>query len=398
MNRERVAMSGEAPPPAGRAGAGASRARGIVVRLVAVALSILFPLGVVEIGYRLTRKPPKPRSPPMAVFCGSCSYIFELNPARPDVSKQKLRDRDFSPTPAEGVYRIMVLGDSLPYGTHVASKETFPRVLEARLGGEAAHVEVVNAGVIAYTAYNERQFYESHARELHPSLVVISFCMNDVVDPVLHWAKLVAGNFALDRLTPAAIPDPAYHQAHALPQFRKERSAEPSAFKRLLGRSELYKRAVAPLLVPGMPDTHVTSGGKTFPSYLTGEDGLGMDVLMDYESIQWVWLRQQYDAMLEAIRKDGVKVAILVNPLQYQLMEGYPLFPQRLFDRYCKEHGVACLDVLPALKAHGGEKLFFGKRDGEVDIWHYTPEGHAVVGEALAEFLAREGLLPPRAQ
>jgi lysophospholipase L1-like esterase len=384
-------MSGETPPGAGRAGA--SRARGYLVRALAVTLSVLFPLGVVEAGYRLTRKPSKPKSAPMAVFCGDCPYIFELNPMRPDISPQKLRDRDLPPTPAEGVYRILVLGDSIAYGTHVDAKVTFPRVLEKRLGGEAAHVEVVNAGVIAYTAYNERQFYAHHARELHPNLVVISFCLNDVVDPVLHWAKLVAGSFAMDRLTPEAIPDPAYHQDHAMPLVREWRSAQPSLSARVLGKSEFYKRAIAPLLVAGMPDAHVTSGGKTFPSYLTGEDTLGIGVLMDYESIQWKWLRRQYDGMLEDIRKDGAKVAILVNPLQYQLMEGYPLFPQRLFDRYCKERGVACLDVLPALKAHGGDKLFFGKREGEVDIWHYTPEGHAVVGEALAEFLAREGLL-----
>jgi hypothetical protein len=267
-------------------------------------------------------------------------------------------------------------------------------VLEDRLGGAAAHVEVVNGGVVAYTAYNERQFYAHHLRDLHPDLVVISFCMNDVVDPVLHWAKLVAGSFAAERLPADAIPDPAYHEAHAMPLFREERRAEASLSRRLLGRSELYRRAVAPLLAAGVPDTHVVSGGKSFPSYLTGDDTLGMDVLMDYGSPEWSWLRAQYDGMLEDMRRDGARVAILVNPLQYQLMEGYPLFPQRLFERYCQERGVPCLDLVPALREHGGEALFFGKRENEVDVWHYTSAGHVVVGEALAAFLRREGLLP----
>jgi hypothetical protein len=370
-----------------------SRWRWYLARGAAVTLGVLLPLVAVELGYRFTRKPPGPPPQPGTVYCDGCPYLFELDPRRPDVSAQKLRDRELALVPGEGVRRILVLGDSLPFGVHVTPYQAFPRALERHLGGESAHVEVMNGGVIAYSAFNEREYYAHRLRDFHPNVVVISFCMNDVVDPSLHWAKLIGGGPMLDNLPPDAIPNPAYHRDHALPLLHRRIDEHGSLLHRLVGKSELYRRALAPLLASGMPDTTVTANGKRYPAYLSGEDTLGMDVLMDWDSTEWVWLRAQYDAMIADIRRDGAAVVILVNPLQYQLDEGYPLFPQRLFDRYCAERGVPCFDVLPALREHGGARLFFGRFNGVIDVWHYDVEGHEVVGAALADFLLREGLL-----
>jgi hypothetical protein len=311
----------------------------------------------------------------------------------PEVGSQGLRDHAFSPVPGEGMRRILVLGDSLPYGPHVASAQTFPKVLERRLGGEAAHVEVMNGGVIAYSPFNEREYYAHRLRDFHPELVVISFCMNDVVDPTLHWAKAVSGRAPLDDVPPGAIPNPAYHRDHALPLLRGRIEAQGSALRQLLGGSAFYRRVVDPLLAPGIPDTSVTAGGRRYPAYLTGEDTLGIDVLMDWDSTEWAWLRAQYDEMIADIRRDGAAVVILVNPLRYQLEEGYPLFPQHLFTRYCAMRDVPCFDVGPALRKYGGVKLFLGTSHGVMDVWHYNVKGHMVVGAALADFIRRRGLL-----
>jgi hypothetical protein len=255
---------------------------------------------------------------------------------------------------------------------------------------------VINGGTVAYSPYNERMYYAHRLRHLHPRLVVVSFCMNDVADPVLHWANLVSGSLQPEQLPPEAIPNPAYHEGHAMPLYRRWVQEQRGRARRILGKSELYKRAIAPLLAPGIPDTTIVAGGKKYPAYLSGEDTLGMDVLMDYDSVEWQWLRRQYDLLLDDIRQDGAEVVILVNPLRYQLMEGFPLDPARLFERYCRERKVRCLDALPALARRGGERLFFGNFGGTFDVWHYTAEGHEVVGDALAEHLTREGMIPAR--
>lgn len=361
------------------------------IRIAAVTLGILLPLLTVELVYRRNRRPP---AHPPTSFCGDCPYVFELNPSHANLSKQRLRDRDYAPTPPEGTFRVLVLGDSIAYGTHAKSEQTFPKVLEKKLDGKYGRVEVINAGVIAYTAYNEQKYWASKGKDLHPNLVIISLCLNDVVDPALHWMFLV-DEFSVDSVPEEAIPNPVYHRDHAMPLARRKLAQQGALYNKLLRKSELYKRAIAPLFSsPPVPDTTVTAGGKRLPAFLTGEDTLSMEVLMDYESPEWRWLRGQYDAMVGSIRKTGAEVMVLVNPVQYQLMPGYPLFPQTLVERYCKERALRCFDVLPDVRDHGGEALFYGKFNGVVDVWHYTPAGHQVIADALRGYLEREKLLP----
>ena len=371
------------------------RLRRSLLRALAVSLGVMVPLAAVELGYRAISKVPH-RAAPANLFCGDCPVVFELNPEHANISRQKLRDREFTLAPPEGTYRIMVLGDSLPYGIHVQPAATFPKQLEKRLHGAFGKIEILNAGVTAYTPYNERHWWLARGRELHPHLVIVSFCMNDVVNPVLHWLSHTSGAFALDKLPEEAIPNPAYHRDHALPELRKKIAAQRSPPARLLRKSVFYKQVVSPLF-ESVPDSHAIIGGKRFPTYLTGEDTLGIQVLMDYESVEWRWLRDQYDKLIRSIRAGGADVMVLINPLAYQLAPDYPFLPQGLLARYCNESGIRCLDILPYLRDHGGEKLFYGKHNKIVDIWHYTAEGHAVVADALAAYLEQEKMLPARA-
>lgn len=102
------------------------------------------------------------------------------------------------------------------------------------------------------------------------------------------------------------------------------------------------------------------------------------------------------DKLVTSVTQEKAQVVLLLNPIQYELAPDYPFFPQRLFERYCQERELKCLDVLPALRAGGGEQLFRGKQRTIVDVWHYTAAGHDVVAQSLAAYLEREHLLPPR--
>ena len=85
---------------------------------------------------------------------------------------------------------------------------------------------------------------------------------------------------------------------------------------------------------------------------------------------------------------DGAQFVLLVLPLAYQLEEGYPFDPQPLFERYCRKASLDCVDLLPAFRAEQGKrKLFIGTDAGYLDVWHLTPEGHAVVAGELERSL-----------
>jgi lysophospholipase L1-like esterase len=371
------------------------RSRETLMKAVLATVSILFTVAVFEIGLRVTRKTPAGSNPPpMSNFCGPCPELFDLNPRHPTVSPQGLRDHEYAPTPPEGTTRILVLGDSVSYGLKVKPADAFPKRLEKMLEERGGKVEVMNAGTPAYSPYNEWKIYEAKFAAFHPDVVLVSFCMNDVVDPSLHWASMTTLEGA--RAVPAeAIPDLAWHRDVAMPEVEREWNKEHSGTRKLLLHSEIFRRLDA-YVQSLKPLPHVTVGGKTWTANLSAGDPMTMEVLTDYDSPQWVWLRKMYDAFGASVRAHGASFGILWNPVEYQMDPDYPLKPSAAFARYCAERKLPCFDPLPALLEHRSEKLFIGTKDGIIDIWHYTPAGHEVVARTLADGMVASGMLPKK--
>jgi hypothetical protein len=365
-----------------------------VLRAVVAAASVLATVVAFELGLRAMKPKPRAHAPPAVQACGDCPYLFALNRAAPGVSAQGLRDRVFSPTPPPGTYRVLVLGDSVSYGMQTSAEIAFPRQLEKELGERYGKVEVVNASVPAYSPYNEWQYYVHEVRAFHPDLVLVSFCMNDVVDPSLHWATLVTTG--VGRAVPdAAIPNMRHHREYALAEFERRSMRSQGRLRRALLRTELFSRLDAYLRTL-RPLPHVDVGGKSFRTFLSGEDTTSMEVLVDDTSPEWAWLRSIYDQLVAAVRADGAKVAIVVNPLEYQLDPDYPLDPGPAFARYCREREVPCFDLVPVMREHRAEHPFVGLRGGIIDIWHYAPAGHRIAAHALADMILGAGLLPAK--
>lgn len=92
---------------------------------------------------------------------------------------QALRDeQDTSSDAAPGVTRVAMLGDSLVWSEFLSSEDSLPRQTEAALG---SRYEVLNAGVTGYDTTQESIWYERAVRPLHPDVVVLVYCMNDML-------------------------------------------------------------------------------------------------------------------------------------------------------------------------------------------------------------------------
>jgi lysophospholipase L1-like esterase len=352
----------------------AGRAPAILIHATLALSAIVLTLGAGELALRVARRRPRV---PMHVVCG-CPYLYALNPRRPGISPQGLRDRLFAVPKPAGIHRILVLGDSIAYGMGVEPAQTFAKVLERMLDHPRHHVEVVDAGVPGYTAYNEERYYAARGREFQPDVVVVAFCMNDVADPELHWSGT---RREVRDVPPEAIPDPQYHATHVA------RILGPSL--PLVGRDSEILRRIALLRDPRRDPSWTARlsapvGGRLWPTYVTGEDDLDIRVLTDPASPQWRWLRGVYGRLRSETQKDGARLVILVVPLAFQLEDGYPFRPQDTFAGYCAEAGIACVDVLGAMRAHRAEGMFPPPSDGWADVWHPTAAGHRVIAESLA--------------
>jgi hypothetical protein len=91
------------------------------------------------------------------------------------------RERDFSiPKPA-GVYRVMVLGDSLTWGAGLSEGQRYTALVNEQLSAEHPDlkIEVLNFGLSGCPTTIERDILRKHIHQVAPDRIVIGFCVND---------------------------------------------------------------------------------------------------------------------------------------------------------------------------------------------------------------------------
>ena len=356
----------------------------LLLALIGVGVALL----VLELGLRITRDSSEEKVP-LHVTCGDCPYLYELNPDHPDV-----RDRNMRPEPSaerlRSTFNVIVLGDSVAYGVGLSFEDAFPQRIEDLLAAQYGHVSVLNSAVSGYTPYNQIQQYVSRDRDVPVDLVIVAFAMNDIVDPELHWNYT---EDAIENIPPEAYPNLRYHEEHVAP-ILESRRRERDQGSTELGR--LVRSAIDVTNISDQDASYTVVDGRRWPTYVTGEDTISIEVLTDYNSPEWVWLRGMYDRLADEVASDGAQLVIAVLPLAYQIDAGYPFLPQSLFDRYCEERSLLCLDLLPAFRERGGEPLFLGEQLGYIDIWHLSDRGHAVVAGEFRTFLEQHDLIGSR--
>ena len=88
------------------------------------------------------------------------------------------RDREFSVSRTSS-RRIVVLGDSIPYGWGVAAEESWPKRLEANLHAGKLSVEVANLGLPGAGPADYAQIAARAIPSLRPDLVIVAITQGD---------------------------------------------------------------------------------------------------------------------------------------------------------------------------------------------------------------------------
>jgi hypothetical protein len=152
----------------------------VVIGLTEITLRVFFPMTVNVAGFVRTENGKK--------------YGWGFNPNQliriddPDTGDVYLdyanshgwRDVDRSFEKPQGVFRILILGDSVTFGYIVPAEKVFTRVLEKRLRAEGANVEVLN---VSYSGWGTHQQYEAlknHGIRYKPDLVIFNATANDL--------------------------------------------------------------------------------------------------------------------------------------------------------------------------------------------------------------------------
>ncbi len=82
------------------------------------------------------------------------------------------------PPPTGERFRIVVVGDSLTYGTGIAAEDTYAALIERQLSGTHA-VESINLGVTGHQSADVLNVVRKFVPQLEPDLVIYGVCLND---------------------------------------------------------------------------------------------------------------------------------------------------------------------------------------------------------------------------
>lgn len=305
------------------------------------------------------------------------------------INAEGFRDVDY-PTQGDDRWRVAFLGDSFVANLGVALDEVFTSRLNESLGPTN---EVGNRGVSGYGQVQQLRLLEDLLAKDPPDVVVlVVFPHNDFADNLgtLDWLQGYGRPWARwedeqlqieDRFD---VPDP-------------QDVDEGSGWAR---RSQLYELARGALLRYAFP--------RGVPGYREPPE---LEFFLRESTPRQTEGFAVFDALVELMRdrcqQHDCRFGMVIAPCDWQVddsewdalvtgwnldVERYDrLLPNQEIESTCREAGIPCLDLTPALRqarAEGASLYFAHDR-------HWNATANAVVAEALEEWLVREQLVSP---
>ncbi len=123
--------------------------------------------------------------------------LYTYTPGKCGANSLGYRDSEHSLEKPEGVFRLVLIGDSVAEGRDVEADSAFGRVLERDLNarGDGRRYEVILLAHIGYSTSQEIVLLEDVAFRYHPDLILWSYCLNDPAHPVYHNANGDLGRY-----------------------------------------------------------------------------------------------------------------------------------------------------------------------------------------------------------
>ena len=266
-------------------------------------------------------------------------------PGAGDINDYGIRDYDYPIEKGPGVFRIVVIGDSIGYGLctedeALAIDDVFPKVLERRLrqGSKAGSVEVINLSVSGYDTTQEVEFLVQKGLDLSPDLVVLAYCMNDAL---IASAELAAFEKQPGFRLGQQVSQQIFLKSHLARLFWQASVGQSSSGGQRAGRKKVNR---------AFDRLQTLSAERDFPVVVT------IFPLFVREGSAWV--KQQRIAPGDAARARGFGVLDLFSDFD-------PTVPANIV-RY----------------------------QGRCTHEHPNESGHALAAESIERYLAEQGLWP----
>jgi GDSL-like Lipase/Acylhydrolase family len=260
------------------------------------------------------------------------------------VNSKGLRDREHAYDKGRGVFRILVMGDSMVFGSGgVEASERFTDILE----GSAKNVEMINMGVPGYGPDQEYLYLKTEGLRYHPDLVLFCAFWNDFQDSysIMNYGR------------PKGYTSLSGHQLVFHPPVF-------SGFYKLSQHVYLLK-FVDRALMKIYRQSYFREGPVT-------DRQTRLEVL-----------KQLFASAADLCREHGVEFVLVYLPLPGQKDK---INIQEVMEDLASTQRVRTLDLTDTLRnANSQRPAYFGDT-------HFNEYGHQVVARALHEYLATNGI------
>jgi len=115
-----------------------------------------------------------------------------------------MRDREHAVAKPDGVFRVLVLGDSFMEALQVPFEESFPSVVEHELSQETGRrVEVVNASVSGWGTDDELKYLTRYGTQWKPDLILVAMTLhNDISDNLREQFHTIRNGALIEQARP----------------------------------------------------------------------------------------------------------------------------------------------------------------------------------------------------
>jgi lysophospholipase L1-like esterase len=298
------------------------------------------------------------------------------------INSHGFRDREYSLTPPDGVFRIIVLGDSITFGNHMPASATFTEQLEARLADR--NVEVLNFGVGGYDTLNEAALLEEQGVDFEPDLVIIGYCINDVgvYSTNLTYIR------SLERYS-SAIYNLRVFQYMGVQADRQQLAEDMAA----ANEGDDFQKRYAGRIADVSGDTKLAELQSELVTWVAGhpEPGRGHGFIGSYtEPARVGRIRHGLEWIQDIAREHGFRTLLVPIPLLHEA--AYPRAYDLVHEIVEREGRRAGMDVLTVRDAFDG----LTAQDLKVrdrDMVHLNPFGHKILAEELEAWLRQNEFL-----
>jgi lysophospholipase L1-like esterase len=291
--------------------------------------------------FRLAKNPKLGYEPAPLVYHGEAMSFYDYRGASNSLG---FRDVEHAVAKPPGVYRILVLGDSVAMGLHVDDSEAiFPRVLERTLDQRGLKAEVINFAVSGYNTQQEVELLREKGLRYRPDLVLLAYTLSS--------REHIDGDILKTLL------DEEQQQRTGVSAARVDASP-------YLMWSALYR----------LVRFRVLAGRRPPPA----------DPQRYLEMVSGDTVAEYFGVLEDLSHRYGFAVLVAVIPRFVRTFAAYRFGGQHAFARaLAEQHGFACVDLIGAFshcRNAGSEPI-------ELDNFHPSAYGHRCAAEALADVI-----------